>query len=339
MREFEELEAAKRCVWAALQALSAPEADTAAARWLTPDSEWVVSHPVNALQGHGEVSAGLLSPLHHALPDLEWRPDLFFAGRWDGRIDGGAGVWVTSTGHWLGTFSQPLWGIPANGEPAWLRYGGFFRVVDGRIAEGRLLLDLVDLARQAGHPVLPAGTGQTLLVPGPRTRDGVLVATQDASRGAASLALVEAMIGGLGRYDRNDLKSMGMGAFWRPDMMWYGPCGIGSSRGIGGFERHHQKPFLTAFPDRKGGHHRARFAEGDYVASTGWPSVRATHAGPYLGEPASGRPITMRVMDWWRVQDGLLAENWVLIDLPQLFLQFGVDLLDRAGGSSGDSMS
>ncbi|TDP61282.1 ester cyclase [Roseateles toxinivorans] len=334
MNQYTELEAAKRCVWDALQALAGPDAAAAAAQVLTPGSEWVVSHPVNALAGPGEVVAQFITPLHRALPDLEWRPDLFFAGHWDGRVDGGAGVWVTTTGHWLGTFTQPLWGIPASAEPAWLRYGGFFRVVDGRIAEGRLLLDLVDLARQAGCPVLPASTGQALLVPGPRTRDGVLLSLQDPDLSAASLALVEAMIGGLGRYDRNDLKSMGMGAFWRPDMMWYGPGGIGSSRGIGGFERHHQKPFLTAFPDRKGGNHRARFAEGHYVASTGWPSVRATHAGPYLGEPASGGPITMRVMDWWRAQDGLLAENWVLIDLPHLFLQFGVDLLARAADPS-----
>lgn len=57
-----------------------------------------------------------------------------------------------------------------------------------------------------------------------------------------------------------------------------------------------------------------------------------THAGPYLGAPATDRAITMRVMDWWREEDGLLAENWVLIDLPHLFLQMGVDLfapLDR----------
>ena len=34
----------------------------------------------------------------------------------------------------------------------------------------------------------------------------------------------------------------------------------------------------------------------------------------------------MRVMDWWREEEGLLAENWVLIDLPHLFLQMGVNL-------------
>ena len=63
------------------------------------------------------------------------------------------------------------------------------------------------------------------------------------------------------------------------------------------------------------------------MATTGWPSVRATHAGEYLGAPARGTPINMRVMDWWRRKDGLLVENWVFIDLPHLFLQMGVDLL------------
>jgi hypothetical protein len=53
--------------------------------------------------------------------------------------------------------------------------------------------------------------------------------------------------------------------------------------------------------------------------------------GPYLGVPASGRPIGLRVMDWWRAEDGLLAENWVMLDLPDLFLQVGVDILARAG--------
>lgn len=167
----------------------------------------------------------------------------------------------------------------------WLRFGEFDWIVAGRIAEARILFDRVDLARQAGQDLLPVSTGLRLLVPGPHGHDGLLLEDSDPARGEAYLGLVEAMIGGLGRYDRNDLKSMGMNAFRRPDMMRYRPCAIGSSRGIVGFEQHHQKPFLTAFPDRKGGHHRTRFGEGTYVASTGWPSLFATHRGPYLGEP------------------------------------------------------
>jgi hypothetical protein len=102
--------------------------------------------------------------------------------------------------------------------------------------------------------------------------------------------------------------------------------GIGSNRGIPNYRRCHQIPFLTAFPDRVGGNHRARFADGNYVASTGWPSVSATFAGDYLGVKAPNRRIGMRVMDWWRVDGGRLKENWVLIDIPDLLRQAGFDV-------------
>lgn len=321
------LQSAKDTAWLGLPALLGANAAKEATRLLSPDSLWVVSHPVNELRGPQQVLQQFLEPIRQAMPDVERRTDVFFAGHWDGRIDGGAGTWVTCTGHYLGKFQEPLWGIPPTGQPAWLRFGEFYRIEDGRIAEARILLDLVDLARQAGIRLLPPSSGLDLLVPGPRNATGILRDGAPIEQKDTCLPLVEAMIGGLGRYDQKDLRSMGMDRFWRPDMMWYGPCGIGTSRGIDGFQVHHQRPFLVAFPDRKGGHHRARFGEGDYAASTGWPSVRATHTGPYLGTPASNSPITMRVMDWWRQEEGLLAENWVLIDLPHLFLQMGVDLM------------
>jgi predicted ester cyclase len=136
------------------------------------------------------------------------------------------------------------------------------------------------------------------------------------------------MIFGLGSYDQSNLESMGMERYWDPHkMVWYGPTGIGTTYGLEGFQKYHQQPFLRAFPDRKGGHHVARLAEGLYAATTGWPSVLATHRGEYLGTPASERRVQMRVMDWWRREGELLTENWVFIDLPHLFLQFGVDLL------------
>lgn len=329
------LRAAKRAGWSMLNRL--PGADFAAGchERLHPQCEWVVSHPVHRLVGPDAVAEGFYAPLLAALPDVERRADLYFGGHWDGHIDGGEGWWVTCTGHYLGTMRAPLFGIPAGGEPVWLRFGEFYRLdEEGRVLEARVLLDLVDLARQVGRPLLPPATGRELLVPGPRGGAGLLfvdgAGDSDPAQGQASYDLVMAMIGGLGRYDRENLQSMGMARYWHPRMMWYGPGGIGTSRGIAGFERHHQQPFLTALPDRKGGHHRARFAEGPFVASTGWPSVRATHLGPYLGEPASGKSIGLRVMDWWRAEGGLLVENWVLLDLPDLFSQIGVDLLQRA---------
>jgi predicted ester cyclase len=134
------------------------------------------------------------------------------------------------------------------------------------------------------------------------------------------------MIAGLMRYDGQNLSSMAMERFWREGFLWFGPGPIGTGRGLKGFQDVHQRAFLSAFPDRVGGDHKCRIADGAYVGSTGWPSIRATHTGPgFMRLPASGRAITMRVMDFWRREDDLLAENWVFIDIPDLLRQLGID--------------
>ena len=321
---------AKRRVWQALADWPGDD-PLAAPDWLdrhfSADCAWHVAHPVNEVRG-AAIDAALWQPLRRAMPRLERRCDILLAGRF--ATDGDARAeWVAVTGHYVGGFEQPLFGIPATGRPAWLRFGEFYRVVAGRIVECRVLLDFVDLMRQAGCPVLPPSAGAAGMVPGPRGHDGLLLAAQADSESRASLQLVEAMIFGLHRFDGADLASMGMARFWHPRMLWYGPGGVGSTIGIEGFQGQHQQPFLHAFPDRQGGNHRARIGEGAFVASTGWPSIYATHAGDYLGVPATQRPITMRVMDWWRCRDALLVENWVFIDLPHLMLQMGVDLFAR----------
>ena len=326
-----DLQAAKAVVWQWLQAArGVKSASDAAERWVAADAIWHCSHPVDELHGREAIERGWFAPLAVAFPNIERRADILMAGVFDGRFCGGAGVWVATTGHYCGTFSAPLFGIAPSHNLAFLRFGEFYRVEAGKIVEARILVDLIDLLRQTGIRVLPVPTGIEMLVPGPQDHAGLLHAAQSVPATAQSMQLVESMIGGLHQFKDGSLKSMGMQAHWSADMMWYGPAGIGSMRKVEGFQTHHQKPFLVAFPDRKGGNHRARIAEGAYVASTGWPSITATHAGDYLGVPATNKQITMRVMDWWRVADGTLSENWVFIDLPHLMLQMGVDLLGRA---------
>jgi hypothetical protein len=150
----------------------------------------------------------------------------------------------------------------------------------------------------------------------------------DPADSAASLHLVESMIAGLMSYDGKSLSSMGMRRFWSPFFHWYGPGGIGSARGHARYEATHQQPFLTAFPDRVGGNHKCRIGDGMLVASTGWPSIRATHLGDgFLGVPATKKAITMRVMDFWRRDGDWLVENWVMIDIVDLLAQMGHPIL------------
>jgi predicted ester cyclase len=266
-------------------------------------------------------------PFVTAFPDVERRDDIVMAGVFRDS------EWLASTGHFVATFASDWLGIRATGGAVTIRYGEFCKLANNRVTEVFVILDWLDLMRQAGQwpQVLPPSRGAIDRVPGPASHDGCELEGASADDSLKSLQLVEAMIAGLMRYDRKSLASMGMRSFWHPHMMWYGPAGIGTARGVDGFEKCHQIPFLTAFPDRVGGDHKCRIGEGAYVASTGWPSVRATHLGDgWLGVRATNKPITMRVMDFWRREGDMLAENWVFIDVPDLLGQMGVRVVPAA---------
>jgi predicted ester cyclase len=288
---------------------------------LAADVNWNGPHPINSFANADSAIAGFYRPLHHAFAHLRRDPSIFLSGRFAEKD------WVSSTGHFEGVFANDWLGIPANGQPTSLRYGEFCAVQDGQITDVYLLLDVIDLLRQVGQRVLPMSNGSEDKWPRPQRENGILLGEQNTAESAISLRLVESMIGDLGKFDGKNLRSMRMEDTWHEHMHWYGPCGIGSAFSLSAYYPIHSRPFLHAFPDRKGGNHKARIAEGEFVASTGWPSIRATHLGDYLGTPASGKPITMRVMDFWWREGDKLSQNWVFIDLPNLFLQFDVDLL------------
>ena len=305
--------------------------EDAAARMLTErataDCVWHVAHPINTLIGPAEVAEKLIQPLRKALPGAMRRDDIFIGGT----SRTGSGDWVAALGHYVGNFENPLFGIAPNHHLVFLRYGEFYRLESGKIAEAVILIDVLDLLRQVGRMPLPKLLGAEMLFPAPATHDGIRPNAPERSQRSADL--VEAMLRDLHAYDLSTFQSAGQtgpNGYWRPDMLWYGPAGIGSNFTYPGFDKDHRIAFLTAFPDRKGGNHFARFGDGDYVCSGGWPSMTATHRGPYLGVPATDAAVTVRVMDFWRVADRQIAENWVLIDMIDLFKQMGVDLLARA---------
>jgi len=322
----------KQRVWNFWQELNRANESSVAytAREYVEDAlDLTAAHPINQLHGRDAVVENFWQPFLRAFPGVRRECFVFISGQFKGKD------WVAATGVFAGAFARDWLGIPASGKMTTIRFGEFCALRDGKIVENYLLLDFVDVMRQAGFRVLPPSPGDENYFPPSTGASGVLLASQDECESKTSLQLVEAMIGGLGQFDGADATKMKQTDFWSPHMHWYGPCGIGASLNRAEYERNHQTPFLTAFPDRKGfthpdgGTHKARFAEGAFVASTGWPSVRATHLGEYLGTPASGRRISMRVMDFWRRENNLLMQNWVFIDLPELFLQFDVDLFAR----------
>ena len=98
--------------------------------------------------------------------------------------------WVCATGNFIGTFDQDWLGIPATGSEIHIRFGEFCRVSTGKIDEIYLIVDILDLMRQAGVQLLPPSLGTEGLVPGPAASDGVLLKDQDKLETDKSLSLV-----------------------------------------------------------------------------------------------------------------------------------------------------
>ena len=296
---------------------------------LTATCAWDVSAPLPAIIGPGDVAETFLKPIRAAFTGLHRRNEIFIGGM-NRRAVGG--YWCAAVTHYVGNFTAPLWGIAPSGHLAFLRAGEFFRIEDGRIAQGRIILDLPDLMRQCGRLPFPFSLGLETLFPGPATHDGVCPTTGD---GKVSLDIVEGMLGDLHVYDPKSFGSTGQTGttgYWHENMMWYGPAGVGSNFRWEGFVKDHREAFLRAFPDRKGGNHYCRIGDGNYAAVSGWPSMTMTFQGDYLGVKADGRPLTLRVMDFYRCTERQIAENWVMLDYVDLFAQMGVDLIGRGQG-------
>ena len=298
---------------------------TAAHTLLAPGATVRLCHPFGEGTGPGALLDGALGPLLVAIPDLERREAIRLAGT----TPEGQG-WIGCMGSYLGTFAAPFLDIPPTGQLVHMRYHEFFRVAGGQVVEVQAIWDIPELMMQAGAWPMGPQLGAALATPAPMTQDG-LTASGD---GADSLRRVQAMLADMGRHPADpDPSVMNLPRHWHPRLNWYGPAGIGTARGIAGFRARHQIPFLRALPDRgvdADGLSCHWIAEGAYVCETGWPNMRMTVSGDgWLGIAPAGQRITLRSLDFWRLEGGLIRENWVLVDLLDMWAQIGVDVLRR----------
>ncbi len=292
-----------------------------------------VVEPINEVKGTEELLKKFFLPMLKSFPDLYRRTDIFFAGIFKNK------EWVTSSGHFVGTFKNNWMGIPANNKLTYLRYGEFHRMQNSQAVETYLFFDLIDLLRQIGKwPLLTKSLGDEKFIPGPMTSDGIILEEQNSEETSTSLVMVEEMLKQLYTKEQTWRK------YWHPNMMWYGPSGYGSYIGIDGFARF-QLPYESIFdPYRKSSvvttcekgssldlavkGHFARFAEGNFVVSGGWPSHGGHLCKEWLGIKPKGQQFTCRISDWWRRDGDKLVENWVFVDLVNMLKQLEYDVFE-----------
>ena len=284
-----------------------------------------LANPFEDLDGPGALLDQAFFPLADAMPDLERRDTIVIAGSALGQD------WVGCGGYYTGLFERPWLKIPSTGHQISLRFHEFYRMEEGRVIEMQALWDIPEVMMQAQAWPMAPSVGREWHVPGPATQDGIVAPPHDEEKATSSVKLVSDMLQRLSRFADGGVKAMALDKYWHPKMNWYGPSGIGTNRRIQGFRNWHQIPFLAAMPNRRGsGGKGALFGDGEYVGFTAWPGMTATITGDgWMGIAPAGQKITMRSLDFWRCEEGLIRENWVLVDILDVYTQIGVDVFRR----------
>ncbi len=291
-----------------------------------PDATIHLCHPIGDLCGPAALYEQAYEPLLAAIPDLERRDTLIMAGN-----SRSGDNWIGCLGYFTGTFRLPWLDIPPTGHFCSIRYHEFYRVVDEQIVEMQAIWDIPELMMQANAWPMAPSLGREWLVPGPATEDGLTLGTDSEALTRKSEQVVFDMCSSLGKFADEGLEGMRLNDYWHPRCSWYGPAGIGSCRRLEGFRNWHQIPFLRGMPNRVGDPEKGfMFADNNYVGFTAWPGMHMTISDDgWLGIPPVNKKISMCSLDFWRVESGLIRENWVLIDVLDTYRQVGVDVLAR----------
>ncbi len=295
---------------------------------ISSDARICMPHPLGILQGPDALYDEVYAPLFFAFPDLERRDYIVISGVSDHQ------QWVGCAGCYMGTFTNHWLDIPSTGHIAQMRFHEFYRIENNKVVEVQALWDIPEVMMQADAWPMAPSLGKEWNVPAPATQDALRTEPYCGPQSEQSLQHVLNMLTAMVRYpSQGGPEVMELEKYWHPRFNWYGPAGIGSGRGIAGFRRWHQIPFLNAMPDR--GQHDDQvnfhfFADGNYVAVTGWPNMMQTISDDgWMGIAPTNTTINLKSLDFWRLENNLIRENWVLVDLLDVYRQVGVDVFSR----------
>jgi len=164
---------------------------------------------------------------------------------------------------------------------------------------------------------------------GSRPNQAELTKNNDLSKTKKTQEVIESMVDGL-----NDHRIEDIGEFFSENFRWMGNFGCGTKSGLKEFQDNWQKPFQKAFSD-KVCIDEARLFMGEWAAAFG--RQEAIHSGEFMGIQPTGKKVEIRYMDFWKVSEGKIQDNWVMVDFPFVLKQLGVDVFDGMGWEKFDN--
>ena len=164
---------------------------------------------------------------------------------------------------------------------------------------------------------------------GSRPNQAELTKNNDLSKTKKTQEVIESMVDGL-----NDHRIEDIGEFFSKNFRWMGNFGCGTKSGLKEFQDNWQKPFQEAFSN-KVCIDEARLFMGEWAAAFG--RQEAIHTGEFMGIKPTGKKVEIRYMDFWKVSEGKIKDNWVMVDFPFVMKQLGVDIFNGMGWEKFDN--
>ena len=164
---------------------------------------------------------------------------------------------------------------------------------------------------------------------GSRPNQAELTKNNDLSKTKKTQEVIESMVDGL-----NDHRIEDIGEFFSENFRWIGNFGCGTKSGLKEFQDNWQKPFQEAFSN-KVCIDEARLFMGEWAAAFG--KQEAIHSGEFMGIKPTGKKVEIRYMDFWKVSEGKIKDNWVMVDFPFVMKQLGVDIFNGMGWEKFDN--
>ena len=163
---------------------------------------------------------------------------------------------------------------------------------------------------------------------GSRPEQAILSRDTDLSKTDETRSVIEGMVDGL-----NDHRIDDIGQFFAKGFRWMGNQGCGTKDGLRAFQDNWQRPFQAAFSN-KVCVDEARVYMGEWAAAFG--RQEATHSGTFMGLEPTGKRVEIRYMDFWKVVDLKITNNWVMVDFPHVLAQLGHDVFNGQGWEAYD---
>lgn len=229
---------------------------------------------------------------------------------------------------WKGEFG----GVPAPPDHPliYIKDLDFYILKDKKIWYNWCLVDVIAILQQGGYEVIPPPplpNGIDYLPP--RAMDGIPSPDDNYVRPGDAEAARQVFHKML---EEDFVAQSTEARWWAPDLQWCGPAAVGMAKTPGEYTRHFLEPLHRAFP-RPVFEMGSSDCEGNYCGALFY--LTAAHTGPWLGEDPTGADVKMKFAMHARVDlsqgpEGLIADAWLQVDVPDAFMQMGVDLLARA---------